>query len=1037
MLCALKQGRRRLLGLASSQAEAAGVRIIGGTPSSGAAKPEPKPLSQLQDSFLQGNNAHYVDNLHEMYKEDPTSVDSTWASFFRALDAGVRPEAISEAYHLHRHGHKAHSSMLQTTPQSVHDALNLVMLIRAYQVAGHVVAKTDPLGLHKRPMPEILDPAFYGFDDGDLDREFTTGVEHATGFLGEASGAHTLRDILDGLRRTYCGSIGMEYMHIPDRDRCNWIRDRLESLHEFSYPKERRLHMLDRLAWSEHFESFLANKYTAAKRFGLEGAETLVPGLKAMIDLAAEHGAEHVVMGMPHRGRLNILGNVVRKPLAQIFQEFSGKDMTEGEDGFFGSGDVKYHLGTSYDRPTFYGKKIHLSLLANPSHLEAVNTVVLGKAKAKQFYSAGGDTKKVVPILLHGDGAFSGQGIVYETLDISTVPEYDVGGVIHVVVNNQVAFTTEPKHKRSKNPYTYCTDVARGLNAPIFHVNGDDVEAVVRVFEMAAEWRQTWGEDVVIDLMCYRRYGHNEIDEPMFTQPELYAKIKRHPNPFDIYRNKLVSEGIVREEEAKKISGTVLDILGKEFEASKSYVPKKKDWLASYWAGFKSPDQHARIKETGVPAQMVEEVGKRMTHIPDDFTPHRAVKKLYEARRAALTDQQGDVDWGTAEALAFGTLVREGFHVRLSGQDVERGTFSHRHVVIHDQQTGAKHCALDGVYDGQPAGQFSIMNSPLSEFGVLGYDLGYSLENPNSLVIWEAQFGDFANGAQIIFDQFLSSGEAKWLRQTGLVCLLPHGYDGQGPEHSSARLERFLQACDEDPYTLPDIEQAQWFRGGHLGAQTQQINWQVCNITTPANYFHALRRQVHREFRKPLIVMSPKALLRHPACKSKTYEFDDIPDDEHIIGVRFKRLIMDDKATSRAPHPPPMEGYKRLIFCSGKLYFELAEQRAKNGQEDEVAICRIEQLAPFPFDLVSREMRRYPNADIVWAQEEPLNMGAYMFVVPRINSCIRALDRHTTGRLKYAGRPPAAATSTGYVDVHRKEQAKLIDQALDLSHSHS
>lgn len=609
-----------------------------------------------------------------------------------------------------------------------------------------------------------------------------------------------------------------------------------------AFTKAEKLSILDRLAWSDLFEHFLANKYTAAKRFGLEGAESLIPGMKALIDRAADMGVENIVIGMPHRGRLNVLGNVVRKPLSQIFCEFSGTSQGSKDPAdYTGSGDVKYHLGTSFARPTSSGRRVYLSLVANPSHLEAVNTVVLGKTRAKQYFVDDLDRTRCMPILLHGDGAFSGQGIVYETLDMSGLVDYTVGGCVHLVVNNQVAFTTDPKEGRSS---PYCTDVAKSLvSSPIFHVNGDDVEAVVRVCMLAAEWRQTYKTDVVVDLVCYRKHGHNEIDEPMFTQPLMYKKIKTMKNSHRLYVDQLLKEGSVTEAEVKAIHDKVLSILDAEFAAAKDYKPKPSDWLASHWTGFKSPAQMSRIRNTGVPHDMLLEVGKAITTLPADFTPHRQIKKVYETRRAMIEGRE-PVDWAFAEALAFSTLLAEGNHVRLSGQDVERGTFSHRHALLHDQSTGARHAPMAHVFPGQKDSQFTVSNSSLSEFGVLGFELGYSLENPNSLVLWEAQFGDFANSAQIIFDQFLSSGEAKWLRQSGLVCLLPHGYDGQGPEHSSARLERFLQMSDENPFVMPAMDESQWFTGGHLGTQVQSANWQVVNVTTPANYFHVLRRQV-------------------------------------------------------------------------------------------------------------------------------------------------------------------------------------------------
>ena len=900
---------------------------------------------------------------------------------------------------------------------------------------GHFAANLDPLGLENRPPPVELDPAFYGFTDADLDRQFFLGTWNQEGFLSESRPVRTLREISTRLRETYCGPIGYEYMHIPEREKCNWIRARVETADPPAYSLEKKMNILDRLTWSERFESFLANKYTAAKRFGLEGCEALIPGMKALIDTSAELGVESVVLGMPHRGRLNVLANVMRKPMEQVFYEFAGRKpkfeekVGEGEV-YHGSGDVKYHLGTSYDRPTLSGRRVHLSLLANPSHLEAVNTVCLGKVRAKQYYSEDTDRIKNLPILMHGDGAFAGQGIVYETLDISGLPEYSVGGTIHVVVNNQVAFTTDPRKARSS---PYCTDVAKAMNAPVFHVNGDDAEAVVRVFELAAEWRQTWHTDVVIDLVGYRRYGHNEIDEPMFTQPVMYQRIKKMKNPQELYVQQLLEEGSVAEEQVKEITDRVQRMLAESFDAALEYKPKKIDWLSSVWEGFMSPVQHSRIRNTGVPMELLKEVGTTITTIPDSFNPHKQITKVYETRRGMIESPDSMVDWGMAEALAFGTLLAEGNHVRLSGQDVERGTFSHRHSVIHDQKTGEKYCPLGHVFRGQRKGQFTVSNSSLSEYGVLGYELGYSLENPNSLVMWEAQFGDFANGAQIIFDQFLSAGEAKWLRQNGLVVLLPHGYDGQGPEHSSGRMERFLQQVDEDPYQLPVIDESEWFKGGHLGAQVQQVNWQVVNATTPANYFHVLRRQIHRQFRKPLVIFSPKNLLRHPAAKSPLSDFDDLADDVGIQGVRFKRLIMDESAKDRSPNPPKEPGMKRMVLCSGKVYYELAAEREKRGLVGEVAIVRLEQLAPFPYDLVMRELRRYPNAELVWAQEEPMNMGAYLHVQPRLQKCMEAEGQEVPLRIKYAGRKTMASTATGYGEVHAAEQAGLISNALDVS----
>ncbi|KAK9691088.1 hypothetical protein RND81_09G175300 [Saponaria officinalis] len=959
--------------------------------------PRAVPLSRLTDSFLDGTSSVYLEALQRDWEADPSSVDESWDNFFRNFvgQAGTSP-GISG--------------------QTIQESMRLLLLVRAYQVNGHYKAKLDPLGLDQRPVPEDLNLELYGFSEADLDREFFLGVWRMAGFLSENRPVQTLRNILTRLEQAYCGRIGYEYMHIADREKCNWLRERIETPTPTGYNKERRQVMLDRLIWSTQFESFLATKWTTAKRFGLEGCETLIPGMKEMFDRSADLGVENIVIGMSHRGRLNVLANVVRKPLRQIFSEFTGGTKPTDEVGLYtGTGDVKYHLGTSYDRPTRGGKRIHLSLVANPSHLEAVNPVVVGKTRAKQYYSNDVDRTKNMAILIHGDGSFAGQGVVYETLHLSALPNYTTGGTIHIVVNNQVAFTTDPRSGRSSQ---YCTDVAKALDAPIFHVNGDDLEAVVHVCELAAEWRQTFHSDVVIDIVCYRRFGHNEIDEPSFTQPKMYKVIRNHPSALDIYKKKVLESGELSKDEIDVIQKKVMKILNEEFEASKNHVTSKRDWLSAYWLGFKSPEQLSRMRNTGVKPEILTNVGKAITTIPENFKPHKAVKRIYDQRAQMIETGEG-IDWAVGEALAFATLLVEGNHVRLSGQDVERGTFSHRHSVIHDQETGEKYCPLDHVMINQNEEMFTVSNSSLSEFGVLGFELGYSMENPNSLVLWEAQFGDFSNGAQVIFDQFLSSGEAKWLRQTGLVVLLPHGYDGQGPEHSSARLERFLQMSDDNPYVIPDMEPT-------LRKQIQECNWQVVNVTTPANYFHVLRRQIHREFRKPLIAMAPKNLLRHKECKSNLSEFDDVEGHPGFDkqGTRFKRLIKDQNM-----HSDREEGIRRLVLCSGKVYYELDEQR-RNVNGSDVAICRVEQLCPFPYDLVQRELKRYPNAEIVWCQEEPMNMGAYSYIAPRLYTAMKSVGRGNFDDIKYVGRPPSAASATGFLQVHGKEQTGLVHKAL-------
>ncbi|QCE12862.1 2-oxoglutarate dehydrogenase, mitochondrial-like [Vigna unguiculata] len=959
--------------------------------------PRAVPLSKLTDSFLDGTSSVYLEELQRAWEADPNSVDESWDNFFRNF--------VGQA-----------STSPGISGQTIQESMRLLLLVRAYQVNGHMKAKLDPLNLESREIPEDLDPALYGFSEADLDREFFLGVWRMAGFLSENRPVQTLRSILTRLEQAYCGSIGYEYMHIADRHKCNWLRDKIETPTLTQFNRDRREAIFDRLAWSSLFENFLATKWTSAKRFGLEGGETLIPGMKEMFDRASDLGVESIVIGMAHRGRLNVLGNVVRKPLRQIFCEFSGGLQPEGEVGLYtGTGDVKYHLGTSYDRPTRGGKRIHLSLVANPSHLEAVNPVVVGKTRAKQYYSNDLDRTKNMGVLIHGDGSFAGQGVVYETLHLSALPNYSTGGTIHIVFNNQVAFTTDPTSGRSSQ---YCTDVAKALDAPIFHVNGDDVEAVVHACELAAEWRQTFHSDVVVDLVCYRRFGHNEIDEPSFTQPKMYKVIRSHPSTLEIYEKKLLESGELSQEEIDKIHKKVTSILNEEFLASKEYIPKRRDWLSAYWLGFKSPEQLSRIRNTGVKPEILKNVGKAITTIPEHFTPHKAVKRIYE-QRAQMIETGEDIDWGFAEALAFATLLIEGNHVRLSGQDVERGTFSHRHAVVHDQKTGDKYCPLDHVIMNQDEEMFTVSNSSLSEFGVLGFELGYSMENPNSLIIWEAQFGDFANGAHVIFDNFLASGEAKWLRQTGLVVLLPHGYDGQGPEHSSARLERFLQMADDNPHVIPEMDPT-------LRKQIQECNLQIVNVTTPANFFHVLRRQVHREFRKPLIVMSPKNLLRSKVCRSNLSEFDDVQGHPGFDkqGTRFKRLIKDQNYPSDVE-----EGIRRLVLCSGKVYYELDEHRTKVEAKD-VAICRVEQLCPFPYDLVQRELKRYPNAEVVWCQEEPMNMGGYTYVLPRLVSSMKAVNRGGYDDVKYIGRAPSAATATGFLKVHQKEQTEIAEKAL-------
>jgi 2-oxoglutarate dehydrogenase E1 component len=883
-----------------------------------------------------------------------------------------------------------------------------MLLVRAFQVRGHYAADLDPLRITSS------DPAFptgatqgisledYGFSEKDHDRMFSLDIDGKSKSVLGKPGEMKLIDIFNGLKAAYCGSIGVDYMHLQDKDQIDWIANRFENVAGLAMTVDEKKLTLDRLMWAELFESFLKNKFATAKRFGLEGGEALIPGMKALIDHGSTLGIESCIIGMPHRGRLNVLGNVVRKPFEDILTEFAGTKKSAGDaTSFLGSGDVKYHLGMSYNRPTRTGKMVHLSLVANPSHLEAVNPVVEGKTRAKQFYSNDVDRTKHVSILLHGDAAFSGQGVVFETMGLSDLHNYTTGGTIHMVVNNQIGFTTDPKFSRSS---PYCSDVAKFIGAPIFHVNGDDPEAVVRCSEIAIAFRQKFHTDVVIDIVCYRRHGHNEVDLPDFTQPEMYRKIKNHPTPVKVYSDRLVAEGAVTPEFVANHAAGIIKGLEDAFTRSRSTEPQvlgqTKAWLDDQWSGFVSPDKTARVAFTGVEHAKLQYVGKALAAYPQGFNIHRKIGEIMKSKGAMMESGKG-LDWAMGEALAYGTLLLEGYHVRLSGQDVERGTFSHRHAVLHDQQTEQVYIPLNNIDRSQAV--FQACNSNLSEFAVLGFELGYSMENPKSMVIWEAQFGDFSNTAQCIIDQFLSSGEAKWMRQSGLVMLLPHGYDGQGPEHSSCRVERFLQMSDEDPDVFPDMEI-------EVRSQVQRHNWQVVNCTTPAQFFHVLRRQINRPFRKPLIVLSPKRLLRYKLCVSDIEDFG--PE------TRFRRAIGETEAGMVAD-----EKVRRVILCNGQVYFDLLNRRTEKGIKD-VVICRIEQLAPFPFDYVNAWIKQYPNAEVVWAQEEPKNMGAWMFMQPRIETASRG-----TIRPKYVGRPVAASPATGFGWQHAKEIEDILTKA--------
>ncbi|KAI9009966.1 oxoglutarate dehydrogenase, E1 component [Phycomyces nitens] len=967
------------------------------------------------DGFLQGNSANYIEEMYEAWLKDPSAVHLSWQVYFRNMANGVSPsEAYTPPPTLVPSGSArlpvlpgaGMSSPMNASSKEVIDHMKIQLLVRAYQVRGHHIANLDPLGIQHADLtsatPPELSYSYYGFSEKDLDRKFTLGPGILPA-LGNGDKELTLREIVDVLKKIYCGSIGIEYIHIPDRAQCDWLRSRIENPQPYKYSVDEKRMILDRLTWSDSFERFVASKYPSEKRFGLEGGESLIPGMKAMIDRSVDLGVESIVIGMPHRGRLNVLSNVVRKPNESIFCEFSGSVEPSAE----GSGDVKYHLGMNYVRPTPSGKRVALSLVANPSHLEAVDPVVLGKTRALQFYSKDTKGQHSMAVLMHGDAAFAGQGVVYETMGFHDLPAYSTGGTIHIVVNNQIGFTTDPRYGRST---PYCTDIAKSINAPVFHVNGDDVEAVTYVMQLAADWRQTFHRDVVIDLVCYRKHGHNETDQPMFTQPKMYKAIAKQEPVAQIYAKQLEKEGTFSTAEIDENKKRVWDILEESYAKSKDYKPTSREWLSSSWPGFKSPKELAEEilphYPTGVTHETLQQVGSAMTTLPHNFEAHRNLKRIIQNREKNIKDGK-DIDWSTAEGLAWGSLLLEGKHVRVSGQDVERGTFSQRHAVLHDQASDAKHTLLNHITPEQ--GVLSISNSSLSEFGVLGFELGYSLVDPNAYVVWEAQFGDFANSAQVMIDQFISAGEQKWLQRSGLVMSLPHGYDGQGPEHSSSRIERYLQLCDDNPYVYPSPEK--------LARQHQDCNMQVVYASTPAQYFHVIRRQICREFRKPLILPFSKAMLRHPMARS---------DLDEMIGDTHFQLYLPD------PHPETLaapENIKKHIFCSGQVYYALLRARDQN-KIDDIAISRVEQLNPFPYEQIKEHADKYPNAEIVWCQEEPLNMGSWSHVNPRIATALSQTKHHAGKTAKYTGREPSASVATGNKKKHYQEEYDFLSDAL-------
>ena len=970
-------------------------------------------------SFMDGANADYIDQLQARYAADPNSVDAAWAAFFAALgeselDAkraaagpswaradwpptaaddltaaltGEWPLAPKEAKGAGKKiAEKAAEAGVQLSQDQIQravlDSIRAIMIIRAYRIRGHLAADIDPLGMRDASAHPELDPKSYGFTEADMDRPIfidnVLGLTHAS-----------MRQIIDIVKRTYCGTFALQYMHISNPEEAAWLKERIEGYgKEIQFTREGRRAILNKLVEAEGYEKFLHVKYMGTKRFGLDGGEALIPAMEQIIKRGGALGVKEIVIGMPHRGRLNILANVMGKPYRAIFNEFQGGSFKpEDVDG---SGDVKYHLGASSDR-SFDGNTVHLSLTANPSHLEAVNPVVLGKVRAKQDQRGDHtDRTSVLPILLHGDAAFAGQGVVAECLQLSGIKGHRTGGCIHIVVNNQIGFTTAPHFSRT-SPYP--TDIALMVEAPIFHVNGDDPEAVVHAARVATEFRQTFHKDVVLDIFCYRRFGHNEGDEPMFTNPVMYNRIKKHKTTLQLYTERLVKDGLIPEGEIEDMKAAFQARLNEEFEAGKDYKPNKADWLDGRWKNLSTDGGNYTPGKTSIAPETLAEIGTALTRVPEGFDIHKTVARQLETKKKMFETGEG-FDWATAEALAFGSLQVEGFPVRLAGQDCTRGTFSQRHSGLIDQTTEERYYPLNHIRPGQA--RYEVIDSMLSEYAVLGFEYGYSLAEPNALTLWEAQFGDFANGAQIMFDQFINSGESKWLRMSGLVVLLPHGFEGQGPEHSSARPERFLQLSAQD-------------------------NWIVANCSTPANYFHILRRQLHRDFRKPLILMTPKSLLRHPLCISRAEDF--------TTGSFFHRVLWDDAQKGNSKQVLKADDQiKRVVLCSGKVYYDLLAERDARGLDD-VYLLRVEQLYPFPEASLRAELSRFPQAEVVWCQEEPKNQGYWTFVEPNIEQVLAQIGG-ASKRARYAGRKASASPATGLASKHKAEQEALVNDAL-------
>ena len=965
-----------------------------------------KNLDYEKTSFLNKANSAFIEEMYLKFINKDPNLPSSWKNYFEGVgdELGIIAEEINgpswgpkinkvdvdeiqkkidEVDNNNNEIIDSGNEKNINSSRSNEDSIKAVSMIRSYRQRGHLIAKLDPLGLLKSDYLDELHPESFGFKKEDYKKKIYLG-----GVINKQYS--NIVEILGFLKKTYCGTIGYEYMHISNPTERKWFRDRIElSKDNLNFTKNGKEAILNKLIQAEGFEKFLHKKYVGTKRFGLDGGESLIPALEQIIKISGHSKVKEVKIGMSHRGRLNVLANVLQKSYKRIFNEFAGEFATSSDEE---AGDVKYHLGASSNRE-FDGNSVHVSLTDNPSHLEAVNPVVLGQTRAKQYFHKDKDRKKVIPILIHGDAAFAGQGVVAECFAMSGLPGHNTGGTIHIIVNNQIGFTTSPRFARS-SPYP--SDIAKMVDAPIIHANGDDPEAVVFAARIATDFRLKFNRDVVVDLICYRRFGHNEGDEPSFTQPLMYEKIRSHPSTREVYGKKLVDQNVISKESLSNSINAFKNLLDDQFKNAKNYKPKI-EWFEGTWSAYKPERGKDKRGVTGADTKRLKEISEKINFSSDDLNLHKTIVKILNNRKESVKNGS-NIDWSTAEALAFGSLLDEGYPVRLVGQDSGRGTFSQRHSVLRNQKDNSRYVPLNNISKNQK--QFEIVDSFLSELAVLGFEYGYSLVEPNTLTIWEAQFGDFANGAQVVIDQFIASGERKWRRASGLVMLLPHGYEGQGPEHSSARLERFLQLCSND-------------------------NMQVMNCTTPANYFHALRRQMHRDFRKPLIIMTPKSLLRNKYCVSNLIDFNKSNTFhrvlwDHAIDPKIKGFIKLKKSSE----------IKKVILCSGKVYFDLLDAREKLKKND-VILYRIEQLYPFPAKALVKELKPYAkNAKFFWCQEEPKNMGAWFSVRDYIQWTLDNIKANNN-QVSYIGRSPDASPATGYAKRHISQQQEIIKKVFE------